>query len=653
MKLSRKIVGVLVLVLALFSASAFAVQRFLVYPSFVALEREEAGKDFQRSIAAVQDEISHLSTLCHEWAAWTDTYEYVADQNETYRKSNLMEETFATAKLNVVAVRSADGGLVWGRAYDLEAESYVELPSLLEPTLRAGHPILEFSHVDDEVTGIVMTSQGPLLLASLPIVTSERKGPIRGALIMGRFLDAKRVEAISKRIQVPLHTWRVDPGAEALPAPEAKAHAAMSPERTSLLQEHDDDMLHAYGTLADLYGAPALLLRADVTRQISARGKETTHYALLSILAAGALLLLLLQRILQRAVVEPLSQLTQHASRIRSSAGLSTPSGIDRPDEIGQLAWAFDGMVLHLRETRDELTDTARRVAVADVARTVLHNVGNVLTNINVSTAAMVVAHQDSRLNGLLQGTDLIAEHRDELADFLTENDRGRMLPEYLAQAAKACRRERSDFTTNLERLETAARHATEIVTRQSEFTSGPTLEQRLELDAAIADALSLVEPALRRHSVALERHVQAHTLITVDRLKLTQILVNLLTNAKEAMAGVDSTQRLLVVRAASHGDRIRIEVTDTGCGLSPEDEKRVFERGFSKKEQAGGLGLHYCATTALQLHGMLDVASAGPGQGATFTLDLPADPSSTPTGEARVKRRKAARALAATGGSA
>jgi len=112
---------------------------------------------------------------------------------------------------------------------------------------------------------------------------------------------------------------------------------------------------------------------------------------------------------------------------------------------------------------------------------------------------------------------------------------------------------------------------------------------------------------------------------VVADRHKVLMILINLISNAKYAMDAVPEGKRHLLLKVArAQGDRVRLEVSDTGMGIAPELLTRIFQYGFSTREQGHGFGLHSSALAARELGGTLTVHSGGPGQGASFSLELP-----------------------------
>jgi signal transduction histidine kinase len=129
--------------------------------------------------------------------------------------------------------------------------------------------------------------------------------------------------------------------------------------------------------------------------------------------------------------------------------------------------------------------------------------------------------------------------------------------------------------------------------------------------------------------SIRVVRHYERVRKLVVDKQRLLQILVNLVTNAKYAVAASDSADKTIALRVAPRPDdagRVLIEVSDTGIGISPENLSRIFQHGFTTKPEGHGFGLHSAALTARELDGSLTAQSDGLQRGARFTLELPLD---------------------------
>ena len=114
----------------------------------------------------------------------------------------------------------------------------------------------------------------------------------------------------------------------------------------------------------------------------------------------------------------------------------------------------------------------------------------------------------------------------------------------------------------------------------------------------------------------------QLEEAIQIDRHRVLQVLVNLISNARDAVTGRPNPRIEIVATRGGH--RLAISVNDNGVGIAEAQVPRVFSAGFTSKPQGHGYGLHSSALTARQLGGSLGMESEGEGRGARFTLTVP-----------------------------
>lgn len=141
-------------------------------------------------------------------------------------------------------------------------------------------------------------------------------------------------------------------------------------------------------------------------------------------------------------------------------------------------------------------------------------------------------------------------------------------------------------------------------------------------------DALKFHVAAFGRLGIEVTRDYRTAPRMMVDRHKLLQILINLLSNAQYAMqeARRDHNRLILRIDMCVEG-RVRVDVIDNGVGIPRENLTRIFSNGFTTKLDGHGFGLHRSALAAKEMGGALTAHSDGPGRGATFMLDLPFKP--------------------------
>ena len=496
----------------------------------------------------------------------------------------------------------------------------VQLPSLINEILAAGGPLTSHKTNDSDVKGFIMTERGPMLIVSRPIVKSTNEGPIRGTLVMGRWLTAASIKELRSRTRASVEIWPIERGA--IPPEDRAVLAQLHAESDTVLRDASRGKLLSYGILQDLYGRPLLLMRADIDKSITAGGAMALRLSgWLSIISA-VVLAGVLWLVLRSMVVRPLLILGDHMIRVGRNNDLRARLAMGRTDEIGTLANEFDRMVARLRDARSHMLEVAHRAGMAEIATDVLHNVGNAMNTINVATGTLGERLQNSRSVGLDKAAEMLHSHQSDLAGFLTNDPRGQKLPGYLVQLSEAVQQERGDLLDELQALQQKVHHVCDIIMLQQDYANGPSLLMAEDLALLTDGALRMNEQLLEAAGVTIERKYEPLPPILVNRVKFTQVLVNLVKNALEAMRAAPGGEHRLTVRLRRDGDAaIRLEVTDTGDGLGPRTMGRLFQYGFTTRRDGHGIGLHFCANAMKEMGGTIEAHSDGPGLGATFTL--------------------------------
>jgi two-component system NtrC family sensor kinase len=211
------------------------------------------------------------------------------------------------------------------------------------------------------------------------------------------------------------------------------------------------------------------------------------------------------------------------------------------------------------------------------------------------------------------------------MAHFLLQDPRGKHIPDYLASLAVALSEEHDLMSREAELLRNRIEHIKEIIAMQQNYGQVSGVKETIAPEQLLEDALSLYSDALEREQVTVDRRYAKTRPIKVDKHAVLQILLNLINNALHACADNGSRSKEIVLRVFEQGsDGIRMEVTDNGMGILPENMTRIFQHGFTTHKDGHGFGLHSGALAAIQLGGSLIVHSDGPGFGATFALELP-----------------------------
>ncbi len=378
---------------------------------------------------------------------------------------------------------------------------------------------------------------------------------------------------------------------------------------------------------------------------------------------------------LQKVISAPVLCLTEVAENISHEGNYAVRVQKTSNDEIGTLYDAFNRMLeqietneFELRRARDELEqrveqrteqltntnrelsrqvaereraekelrdlqashiEAARKAGMAEIATSVLHNVGNVLNSVNVSASTIADRVRKSGVRDLARTASIIRENEKRIGEFSDRDERGRHLPRFLVELSRRMSADEQDILNEVESLNKNVQHIKDVVALQQSHARGTGLTEEVSLVELIDDAVRINGASLARHKVTVQREIADVPLVIVDRRKVLQILVNLIANAKYALIEtLRDEDKVITIRLERTRDSVRIEVSDNGVGIPAENMTRIFSFGFTTRKEGHGFGLHSSALGAKEMGGTLYAHSNGPGTGACFVLELPFETS-------------------------
>ena len=606
MNIRLKVIALIGAIFAIFVWAEVLVERQVVMPSFAELERTDARTAMRRVNYALERTLHELAMLAADWGNWAELYRFAGDHNAEFIATNVSNFSMRQLNANALLIVDQDGHVLHGYDMDLHTDErlHLELTSLAE--LPADFPWRRDLHATTPVPGLLHTKSGILMLGAAPVLNGKGQGPARGMVIIGRLLSPEIVRDIGAQAQVDLELLTA--GAQ------SRAEELAEDESTTRIAQ----------SFQDLYGRTIMRLQVAVPRGITARGRIAVSYASLCLLAAAIIVLLLLGVVLNRAILRPLALVTRHAVALGEDKDLTTRLNLRRRDEFGVLAREFDRMVDRVAESRTQLVDQSFEAGFAELARGVLHNIGNAMTPIGVRLATLserlraAPAEDSEQAVSELQAGSADPQRATDLEEFL------RLASRELAGTVRGAREDVALITRQTSIIQTT-------LTEQLRAARNEHVIEPVRLTELVAQSLEIVPDVCRRRlMVDTDESVRKLGVVRVARTVLRLILQNLIINAADAVrdAGKErGTLRLSaeIVREAER-QQLHLRCVDDGVGIPADDLERVFEMGFTTKspETNHGIGLHWCANAIGALGGRIWAASDGLGRGAALHLLVP-----------------------------
>lgn len=282
-----------------------------------------------------------------------------------------------------------------------------------------------------------------------------------------------------------------------------------------------------------------------------------------------------------------------------------------------------------LRVAQQRLVETAHSAGMAEIATGVLHNIGNILNSVNISTEEIMLTLKNSKIKGFLKANEMVTEHKEDLSGFFTEHPKGKLIPGYYISLGEAFSEEHGIMTEEIHALTNKVNMMRDVISTQQNYAKASLYTEDIAVVDLIEDSIKLQSASLKKQGVQIRRHYLEEPKGCLAKVKLVHVLTNLIKNAKEAMSNNDRENKPQLLDITIEGVKrgtCRILIEDNGIGISKENLEKIFNHGFTTKPDGHGFGLHTCANFMTEMGGTLIVESEGEGKGATFILTFPID---------------------------
>src|SRR3989304_6002029 len=411
MRMRRKMLVIMVMMSIVMTLTMYAASQFILLGSFARLEEKNVRQNVERTLSALSNELSELSSKVGDYAEWDETYVFVQDANDNYIQNNLDAATFANLRVDLILFINSSGQMVFGRAFQQGTET--PAPQSLLELISANNFLWYHSSVESRITGVIPLAENPLLIASRPILTGQHEGPIRGALIMGRYLDSEEIEYLSQTVHLPLSVSRFDDSQAS--SDFLTACSSLSKETPVFVQPLNADSVAGYALITDVYGDPFLVLRVDMPRDIYKQGEASVIYFLVSLVGTGMIFGSIVMLILEKQVLSRMDKLGHDLRSIGKSENVSERLSWSGTDELSLLAEPIDSMI------------EANPNYIAQLAAMVGHDLRNPLTSIASAAYYLrmkIGPEMGTKVKEMLDIIDKDVEYSNNIINDLSEYSR-------------------------------------------------------------------------------------------------------------------------------------------------------------------------------------------------------------------------------------
>lgn len=278
-----------------------------------------------------------------------------------------------------------------------------------------------------------------------------------------------------------------------------------------------------------------------------------------------------------------------------------------------------------IKKVQDELQERAHQAGMAEIATSVLQNVGSILNSVNTSAQTIQSTIQGSRVPGaLLQANELLRENMDDYETFICETPKGQDLLRYYLKLDEPYQRDKGTIEEEAQRLITKVERIRSVIMAQQSYARGGYKLEKMSVGRLIEDALNILSGELSKHNIEVERFYDPATKHTWPKNKILHLLIDLIRNAIEAMAQHENQGLLKVTVDDGDPKNLVITIRDNGAGIPEEAQASIFNHGYTTKDDHKGFGLHAAANVMSELGGRINLDASSPESGTTFSLHFP-----------------------------
>jgi len=581
LKLRKKLVLIFSMSYILIFMFFFIASNTFLMKGFIDIEDINIRRQTELGLKALDLRIDELDQTTHGFAARDDTYYYVESGLKHFINELLLSSTFIDYEISFMVFLDDEGDIITSKAFDLVELKNVPFPASIREVIEQNSILKNHTGINSAVSGILATRDGPVVLSSRPIITTEKSGPIIGTLICGRHLDLLEVEAIKGSTFLSIEI--VDINDEEALGSFGSGSMALNGAQINIERRGYDKIL-GYSVLYDIFDEPVLVLKVESPRDVYTHGLLVLAYFVGSGVLAGFVIALLSISVMNRFILTRIVKLSKEVSEIDPHMIATMKVTIPGDDEVSVLSENIDEMLDALNLFQHRLKERERMATIGETSAMVGHDLRNPL---------QVIYMLGSRLNKKISAFRDAGVDDSELDEL-----------EYIE-----------------EKLKEQTSYMNKIVSDLQDFSKNiQVFYEDVDLEQVAVDVVATLKvPENVEISVSLDEGLHG---VRADSNLLKRVFTNLLTNGIQAMPDGGT----LSVTGSVSGGMVSLVVSDTGVGVSEENMGKLFQPLFTTKAKGTGLGLAVCKKI-VEAHGGEISFESEEGAGTSFVIKFPIHP--------------------------
>jgi diguanylate cyclase (GGDEF)-like protein len=358
MKLQARVILILGVAWLLMLVVVVADSKLFISKNYEQLERSIISGEVEDVKRALRHLESSLTLYTVAWADWDDAYKFVVTKNKEFITSNFVPGTFTSSHINFFLFYTTTGQFFEGRQFDLTKNEFVPVSPSLLAYLSNNKSFILHDSINSKRQGLLDTSDGLILMSSLPVLTGNSEGPIRGTVLMGYYLTDEFFNNLSEIVGKKVHFYNLKSD---LAKPEVSAvYNHLLKNVGSYIAFRSKKNADAYIFITDIHQQPVGILQITVPRDIYLQGLATTHHYLFILISLGIVTLIFLWYLIKIFVLNKIINVNKQVQYISQHNRFDKTIYVTGDDEISNLVNVINKMMRLINHSHLQLTYMAK-----------------------------------------------------------------------------------------------------------------------------------------------------------------------------------------------------------------------------------------------------------------------------------------------------